>query len=428
MTASLNPKQRRAAAVAAFAGNLVVWYDFALYGYLASQLGQAFFPDDSPQLRLLASFGVFAVGFLMRPVGSVVLGPLGDLLGRRLLLSVCTVIMGVSCLLIALLPTHAQLGLLATTALVVLRMLQGVAVGADLTGSISTATEAAGNANAGLLSSLVVAGGHLGFCLSSLVVGLTSLAVQSSALEPDWAWRFPFLLGALATAVGLWMRQRMPETLPPLAQTPAFTRPLALLQAIVRHLREALGEWRLGLQVIALVSFANVCFYQGFFYLVDVTAQRSGATFAANTIATLVQGIGLLLALAGGLLVDRFGMVPVNRWGTLAMLLVTPLAMHIGQQGTLVALTAALGLLVGPVMVSMGALGALGAVLVPPRQRCAVFSIAYALASALFAGTAPLVSSWLTALHADWAVPLYALPYGCAALIAIDASRHAGLR
>jgi hypothetical protein len=159
--------------------------------------------------------------------------------------------------------------------------------------------------------------------------------------------------------MGLWMRQRMPETLPPLAQTPALTRPLPLFPAIVRHLREALGQWRLGLQVIALISFANVCFYQGFFYLVDVTTQRSGATFAANTIATLVQGIRLLLA---------------------------------------------------------------------PRQRCAVFSIAYALASALFAGTTPLVSSWLTALHADWAVPLYALPYGCAALIAIDASRHAGLR
>jgi MHS family proline/betaine transporter-like MFS transporter len=245
MALELTPHQRRAAAAAAFVGNLVVWYDFALYGYLASQLGQAFFPDDSPELSLLASFGVFAIGFLMRPLGSVVLGPLGDLLGRRPLLSLCTVLMGASCLLIALLPTHAQLGLLATTALVGLRMLQGIAVGADLTSSISTATEAAGNARAGLLASLAVAGGHLGFCLCSLVVALTSVAVRSFALEPTWTWRLPFLLGALATAVGLWMREQMPETLPPLVQAPTLTRPLGLLKATARHLREARdsGAW-----------------------------------------------------------------------------------------------------------------------------------------------------------------------------------------
>ena len=100
----LSPRQRRQAAIAALLGNALEWYDFAVYGYVASALGEAFFPADVPALQRMASFGVFAVGYLMRPVGSLVLGPLGDLLGRRLMLSLSIVIMGLSSLLIGLLP------------------------------------------------------------------------------------------------------------------------------------------------------------------------------------------------------------------------------------------------------------------------------------------------------------------------------------
>ena len=427
MALDLTPQQRRRAALAALLGNALEWYDFAVYGYVTSDLGQAFFPAEVPGLQTLAAFGVFAVGYLMRPVGSVVLGPLGDLLGRRLMLSLSIVIMGLASLLIGLLPTHSQIGVAASIALVLLRMVQGFSVGAEFTGSITYATEAAARGRAGFLSSLAVAGGLLGFSLGSLTAAVIGWSLGGAAMA-SWGWRLPFLLGAGVAAIGLWMRRAMPETLTPGDDAPPLSDLGELGAAVLTRLRQVLEQWRLVLQVIALVSFANVIFYLAFVYLVDLAGQRSGNAAAANTIATVIQTAGLLLAIWGGLLTDRFGMVPVNRWGNLALVLVTPIGLLIGQRGDLIHLAFAQLLLVAPVMVTMGAQGVLGVLMVPEGQRCAVFSIAYSLAMALFAGTAPLAASWLAAQQwSGFTVP-YTLIYGAAALVTVQRLRHASLR
>ena len=415
----LTPRQRQRAALAALLGNALEWYDFAVYGYVASDLGRAFFPEDVPGLQTLAAFGVFAVGYLMRPIGSLVLGPLGDLLGRRLMLSVSIVIMGLSSLLIGVLPTHDQIGMAAGLLLVLLRMLQGFSVGAEFTGSITYATEAAAKGQAGYLSSLAVAGGLLGFSLGSLSAALIGWILGPAAMA-SWGWRGPFLVGAAVAVLGLWMRRGMPETLPSAQERASTLRLAALGGPVVGLLREVLGQWRLVLQVIALVSFANVIFYLSFVYLVDLTGARTGQPAAANTIATVIQTMGLLLAIWGGRLADRYGMVRVNRWGNALLVLVAPMGLLIGGQGQLLSLGIAQMLLVTPVMVTMGAQGVLGVLLVPEQQRCAVFSIAYSLAMALFAGTAPLVASWLaTQQWSAWIVP-YVLLYGAAALLTLQ--------
>ena len=427
MELDLTPTQRFRAAFAALFGNALEWYDFAVYGYVASDLGKVFFPAEVPGLQTLAAFGVFAVGYLMRPVGSLALGPLGDLLGRRLMLSLSIVIMGVSSLLIGVLPTHSQIGIAAAIALVLLRMLQGFSVGAEFTGSITYATEAAAKGHAGFLSSLAVAGGLVGFSLGSLSAAVIASVVGEAAMA-SWGWRVPFLLGAAVAVLGLWMRRGMPETLPPEAGEPEVRNLQQLASAIASRLSQVLQQWRLVLLVIGLVSFANIIFYLAFVYLVDLTGQQSGSSAGANSIATVVQTVGLLLAILGGHLADRYGMVPVNRWGNLALIVMTPLGLAIGLQGQLSSLALAEVLLVAPVMLTMGAQGVLGVVLVPPRQRCAVFSIAYSLAMALFAGTSPLVASWLHDSQLSWIIPLYALPFGVAALVAVSRTRHAGLR
>ena len=420
----LSSRQRRIAALAALLGNALEWYDFAVYGYVASALGAAFFPAEVPALQTMASFGVFAVGYLMRPVGSLVLGPLGDLLGRRLMLSVSIVIMGLSSLAIGLLPTHAQIGMAAGTLLVLLRMLQGFSVGGEFTGSITYATEAASRGHGGVLSSLAIAGGLVGFSLGSLSAALIGWSVGQAAMEA-WGWRLPFLLGALVAALGLWMRQAMPETLPADGEAPPPGNLGALGVAMLERLRQVVAQWRLVLQVIGLVSFANVIFYLAFVFLVDFTGMRLGNNAAANSVATLMQTLGLPLVLLGGHLADRWGLVRVNRWGNLALLLVMPAGLLIGQRGTLASLALALGLMLLPLMVTMGAQGVLGVVLVPQRQRCAVFSIGYSLAMALFAGTAPLMATWLQERqHWPWGTPLYALLYGLLALWAVQASRR----
>jgi len=427
MELDLTPHKRHRAALAALLGNALEWYDFAVYGYVASDLGTVFFPAEIPGLQTLAAFGVFAVGYLMRPVGSIVLGPLGDLLGRRLMLSLSIVIMGLASLLIGLLPTHGQIGASAAVLLVLLRMVQGFSVGAEFTGSITYATEAAAQGREGTLSSLAVAGGLLGFSFGSLTAAVIGWSLGAAAIA-SWGWRLPFLLGAVVAAVGLWMRRAMPETLPPEDDAPPLHDLGDLSAAVLWRLRQMFGEWRLVLQVIALVSFANVIFYLAFVYLVDLSGQRSGNAAAANTIATVIQTAGLLLAIWGGRLADRHGMVPVNRWGNLVLVVLTPIGLLIGLQVQLMHLALAQLLLVAPVMVTMGAQRVLGVKLVPQRQRCAVFSIAYSLAMALFAGTAPLVASWLAEQQWSALTIPYTLIYGAAALITVQRIRYAGVR
>ncbi|MEY2644070.1 MAG: hypothetical protein RLZZ611_719 [Cyanobacteriota bacterium] len=418
-----SPAQRRRAALAALLGNALEWYDFAAYGYVASALGHVFFPADAVALQRLASFGVFAVGYLMRPVGSLVLGPLGDLLGRRLMLSLSIVLMGASSLAIGLLPGHAQIGMTAGVLLILLRMLQGFSVGGEFTGSITYATEAARRGHAGLLSSLAVAGGLAGFGLGSLTAALIGWGLGQEAMA-NWGWRLPFLLGAVVAALGLWMRQAIPETLPHAVTDTAPRGVRALGGAILQRLHQVAEQWRLVLRVIGLVSFANVIFYLAFVFLVDATGQRLGNSATANGVATLLQGLGLPLVVLGGHLADRHGLVAVNRWGNLALILVMPAALLIGQQRSLAGLITALALLLPPMMITMGAQGVLGVVLIPPRHRCAVFSIAYSLAMALFAGSAPLLATWLLERqHWPWATPLYALVHGLLALWAIRSSR-----
>ena len=420
----LTPRQRRTAALAALLGNALEWYDFAVYGYVASALGAAFFPADVPALQTMASFGVFAVGYLMRPVGSVVLGPLGDLMGRRLMLSLSIVIMGVSSLAIGLLPTHASIGISAGVLLVLLRMLQGFSVGGEFTGSITYATEAAARGHAGFLSSLATASGLVGFSLGSCTAALIGWLLGQQAMEA-WGWRLPFLLGALVAVLGLWMRRAMPETLPPESDGPPLQTISDLGGAVIWRLQQVAQQWRLVLQVMGLVTFANVIFYLAFVFLVDFTGLKLGNSASANTVATVLQTIGLPLVLLGGHIADRWGLVNANRWGNIALMLVMPLGLLIGLEGTAANLAVALAVMLLPLMATMGAQGVLGVALLPTRQRCAVFSISYSLAMALFAGTAPLVATWLVEQrHWPWATPLYAVPFALWALRSVQTSRR----
>ena len=408
----LTPQQRRAATLAALLGNALEWFDFAVYGYVATPLGQAFFPAEDPGLQAVAAFGVFAVGYLMRPVGSLVLGPIGDLLGRRNMLSLSIVLMGGASLLIALLPTHAQWGASAGLVLLGLRMIQGFSVGGEFTGSMTYATEAARPGHQGLLASLATAGGLLGFSLGSLTVGLLAGALGETAMAA-WGWRLPFALGGLVALLGLWMRRRMPETLAPEHRDRLPAGLGSLLRAMGGRLAEVRQQGPLVLRIVALVSFANVVFYVLFVYLVDYSSHQIGSSLAqANATTTVIQTAGLPLVLLGGLLADRWGKRSVNRLGNLLLALVTPIALPLVQLAGPRGL--AFGQLLGvlPVMLTMGAQGAMAVEWVPVRQRCTVFSIAYSLAMALFAGTAPVVCSWLLEEQGwQWGPALYCSLY-----------------
>src|SRR5215813_7458934 len=202
----MNSSQVRRMVAAGMIGNVLEWYDFAVYGYFAAAIGRHFFPHESTVAQLLSAFGVFAIGYLMRPVGGALIGHIGDRFGRRAALTFSVTAMAVPTFLIGLLPGYATLGLAAPIALTLLRMVQGLAVGGEYTSSMVFMVEHAPSGRRGLMGALAASGGAAGILLGSAVGAGFAAALSTEALE-DWGWRIPFLLGLLVGIAGYLLRR-----------------------------------------------------------------------------------------------------------------------------------------------------------------------------------------------------------------------------
>src|SRR5262245_15280717 len=192
-------------------GNLLEWYDFAVFGYFAPFISAQFFPAADPVAGLINTFGVFAAGYLMRPLGGVLFGQIGDRLGRARALQLSIFVMAVPTTLIAFLPTHAQIGVLAPALLVVLRLAQGLSIGGEFVGSCCYLVETAPAGRPGFFGSWSVFGTVGGMLLGSAVATLMHGFLSPEQLHA-WGWRLPFLAGVLVGVVGWWMRRGVQET------------------------------------------------------------------------------------------------------------------------------------------------------------------------------------------------------------------------
>jgi MHS family proline/betaine transporter-like MFS transporter len=401
---------------------MLEWFDFAIYGYFATALGKVFFPASDPILQTVASFGIFAIGYLARPIGSLILGPVGDLLGRRKMMIWSIMIMGVASFMVALLPSYAQVGAIAAYALLFLRMTQGFSIGGEYTGSMVYAAEASPQGKEGLMSGIAHAGALLGFFLGSLTAALTAFVFGESAVN-DWAWRLPFLLGALVAIAGWKLRAHMPETLETAIEHKISSKELFAL--IAMRLKEVALGWRTLVQIAALISFSNVLFYVQFVYFVDYAAKHGGSMQSANTVATAIQFIGIPLVVLGGWLADKIGRVKITWYATWAGAILCIPAILASQLGGVIGLAIGQALIVAPVMLLFGAQGILISRLVKPEQRCSVFAIGYSLAVAIFAGTAPMVTAWLLEINAwTWGPAAYCFIYAIPAIYALHSLRN----
>jgi MHS family shikimate/dehydroshikimate transporter-like MFS transporter len=209
---SYNHRQARKAAIGSFVGAVVDWYDFLLYGITAALVfNSQFFPSDNPQLGTLAAFGTFGVGFLFRPLGGIVFGHFGDKLGRKKMLVLTVLLMGVSTALIGLLPTYASIGWYAPLALVFLRAVQGFAVGGEWGGAALMAVESAPPGKKAFYSSGVQIGYGVGLVLATGIVSILTHVLDNDAFM-SWGWRLPFLFSILLVLVALWIRSSMEES------------------------------------------------------------------------------------------------------------------------------------------------------------------------------------------------------------------------
>lgn len=382
-------KQETRVIAAGAIGNALEWYDFAIYGYFAAAIGKAFFSQHDALTQILMAFGIFAMGYLMRPLGGVLIGHIGDRYGRNTALTFSIAAMAVPTFLIGLLPGHASIGVAAPALLVLLRMIQGVSVGGEYTTSIVFMVEHAAPHRRGFVGALACCGAVAGMLLGSGTGAVLGLVLSPQALQ-DWGWRIPFLMGLLVGIGGYLLRRNLGET------PAAAGGQRAPLMDVVRHHRPLL------LKLAAFSAFNSVGFYLLFVYIVswmETTEHVAPATaLRVNTasMAALVVCIAVM-----GWVSDRLGRRTVILLSTgLAVAAAYPLLWVMSHHDSAWLLAGQLGF----ALVLGGFLGAQPAAMVesvPAAVRCTAIALGYNLCVGIVGGLTPMAATWLVSRTHD---------------------------
>lgn len=374
------------AVTAAVIGNVMEWYDFAVYGFVAGIIARNFFPREDEVTALLATFLTFGLGFVARPIGAIVIGRMGDTHGRKTALLLTIFLMAVGTALIGILPTYASIGFLAPLLLLVARLMQGFSTGGEWGGSTSFIVEWAPAGRRGLFGSFqqmsVVAGLLLGSGFAALLNTILSAEAMAS-----WGWRVPFLVGALIGPVGVYMRRTIDET-------PAYAR-MAKAPASAQSGPRGLA---LAARAFGFTIVWTVCFYVLLNYMPTWTQKymklSAASALWANTVGLLVLILAIPLM---GWLSDRLGRKPLLIGCCVAFVvlpwpLFTYLASGNASLGMLILIQVLFALLIS---MFSGAGPAAIAEIFPTRSRSTWMTSGYALSVAIFGGFAPYISVWL---------------------------------
>jgi MFS family permease len=380
----LNRQDYKTLALAALGGALE-FYDFIIFVFFATTIGALFFPPSMPDwLRLFQTFGIFAAGYVVRPLGGMVMAHFGDLLGRKKMFNLSIVLMAVPTLMIGLLPTYASVGLAAPLLLLLLRVLQGAAVGGEVPGAWVFVSEHVPARRIGYACGTLTAGLTFGILLGSLMAtGIHSWFTPEQVLA--WGWRIPFLLGGIFGLGAMVLRRWLHETpvFTELQQRKALAAELPIKAVLRRHRRSVvlsmLLTWMLSAAIVVVILMTPAL-------LQKIYGYDARTSLEANTLATLCLAFGCI---AAGALADRFGARRVLLGGALFLgictwVFYTTLAAHPGR---LLPLYAVLGL-------SVGVVGVVPGVMVrafPAAVRFSGISFSYNLAYAIFGGLTPIM-------------------------------------
>lgn len=399
----ISPERQRRSMLGAFVGTAIEWYDFYIFGTAAALVfGRVFYPEVAPGAALLASFATFWVGFLMRPVGGLVFGHFGDKLGRKNVLVITLMLMGVATTAIGLLPTHAQIGMAAPILLVVLRGLQGFAVGGEWGGAVLLSTENAREEKKGLAGAWVQQGSPAGSILATVMFLLVGLLPDEQFIS--WGWRVPFLLSAVLVVIGLVIRAKVEES-------PDFEAAKQRQEVVSAPVLVALrtAPALIGLGVLASVMGISTAYFSNTFLLawttgalgierqlmLNILLGMAVLQFIWQPIAAkIAERVGISRVMIGGLVLSIVLTVPYF----LAIQAASPVWIAVFLYATIIGSTAYYALLATFLASAF-----------PARIRYSGVSLAYQLCATVFGGSTPLIAQWIlnTTGGSVWAVAVF---------------------
>jgi MHS family proline/betaine transporter-like MFS transporter len=394
------PQPSRRVVVAACFGHAVEWFEFGVYGYLVTVLGGVFFPSADPTTSVLSALAVFGVAFVARPFGAVLFGHLGDKFGRRTILAITILLMGLATAAIGLLPTYEAIGIAAPILLIVCRLTQGLSAGGETSGAAAFLAECAPPERRNLWTSSIQSVGILSFVAAALLVAGLSAWLGQEQLEA-WGWRIPFLLAFPLAAAGLYLRFKVEET-------PAFQVAVAKEHLKERApIRELLTNYKTPLLfLIAIVTVDAVASYIAKTYLPTYLISTIGLSTTdalLSTSATLIFAASLIPFYA--MLSDRIGRRPLLIWGTAALAVVAIPAFLLIGSGSVAGAVAGQILAIIPGTAISTAVVVTQAELFPTRVRYTGAALGYNTAFAMFGGTAPYVAAALIAATGSKLMP-----------------------
>ena len=397
--------------VASSAGTMIEWYDFYLYGTLAVFFSTLFYPAGNPTVAFLASLATFGAGFAVRPFGAIVFGRVGDLVGRKYAFLVTLTIMGGATTAVGLLPTYEQIGIAAPIILVVLRLLQGLALGGEYGGAATYVAEHAPDNKRGYYTSYIQTTATLGFFLALAVVLATRLSVGDEAFK-SWGWRVPFLVSALLLAVSFYIRLKLRES-------PLFSKLKDAGKTSKAPIKESLGSkrnWKLILLALfGATAGQAVVWYTGQFYALYFLQQTLKLDYVTSyLIIAAALFIGTPFFIVFGKLSDTLGRKKIMMAGCLlAALTYVPIYMAMNKFANPlnpVMLTVLVLIQVIYVTMVYGPIAAFLVELFPAKIRYTSMSLPYHLGNGEFGGFTPLIASAIVAatgnIYAGLAYPI----------------------
>lgn len=402
-TADAGSRGIRRAVVACCLGHGFEVYDFLMFGFFAAQIGHAFFPATDPVVSLLFALATFGAGFLMRPLGSIVFGYLGDRIGRRTTLAITIALMAIAVGLTGLIPTYEVLGVAAPILLVFCRLLQGFSMGGEWGGAATALAEYAPPGRRGFLTSFQSVAGGIGAIAAILTAALLNTILDKSDLQ-DWGWRLPFIFGAVLGPVAYYLRTRV-------AETPAYEEAMAAAKVTRVPLWAAIrAHWRMMLVAVGINVVLITLQYMFVVFMPSYATQTLHIDHASALYATAVSVlIYSVLAPVVGSLSDRTGRrrLPVFLCAALSFALAYPAFLLLTTYPThnTFLVVQIVGGLLQPLL--CGVIAATLAEMFPTAIRYTALSISSALANTVFGGFAPFIGTFLVRVTGDPVSPSY---------------------